>query len=420
MPGTSRARRALALLGSVVLALSLSACTPDGTAAIDLPDQVDASLPQATQTQLSEAVDRAVAASGSSGAIVGVWVPWSGTWLRGVGTTAPNGGKVQTDATFKVGAVTRAMTCDLLYALAHRGTVALDDSVTTYVPGLPEEYADITLTQLCDSTSGLASYYSAISARVLAAPTRNWNPRELLAYGMARTETAEPSTHGTKYASSDTGYVLLGIALENATHRDIDDLLADDVFAPSGMTSSALPATATAGLRGLLAPVVDGKVDCAAPVDVTAVSPSATFTSGGVVADLTDLGRYVQGLATGARAYDAEGRFADPKPVTDDAPAWFTATGGAFQAGTLIGQYGSTPGYLTAAFADRNTGMAVVVVLNDSRASSTLVRSLAWELASIASKAPAASGQTAPEAGLPWTAEAMAAAVADAAVCPIP
>ena len=30
---------------------------------------------------------------------------------------------------------------------------------------------------------------------------------------------------------------------------------------------------------------------------------------------------------------------------------------------------------------------------------------LAWELAAIASKAPAADGDTAPDAGLPWTAQ---------------
>ena len=85
-----------------------------------------------------------------------------------------------------------------------------------------------------------------------------------------------------------------------------------------------------------------------------------------------------------------------------------------------MGQYGSVPGFLTAAFADRNTGMTIVVALNNSRASDVLVRALAWELAAITSKAPAAAGHTAPDAGLPWTAEDMGAQVTAAAVCPIP
>ena len=36
--------------------------------------------------QLQDAVDFAMAATGSSGAIVGVWAPWSGSWVAGVGT----------------------------------------------------------------------------------------------------------------------------------------------------------------------------------------------------------------------------------------------------------------------------------------------------------------------------------------------
>ena len=138
------------------------------------------------------------------------------------------------------------------------------------------------------------------------------------------------------------------------------------------------------------------------------------------IRDSTDLGRYTQALATGARPYDTDARFENPMPAAADAPSWFTAKGGTYQAGSLVGQYGSIPGYLTAAFADRNTGMTVVTVLNNSRASNTLVRSLAWQLAAIASKLPAAPGETAPDAGLPWTAEDMGAQVAAAAVCPLP
>jgi D-alanyl-D-alanine carboxypeptidase len=63
------------------------------------------------------------------------------------------------------------------------------------------------------------------------------------------------------------------------------------------------------------------------------------------------------------------------------------------------------PGYLTAAFADPATGMTVVVVLNNSTASAQVIGDLAFELAAIASKSPAASGATAPEFGLPWTAQ---------------
>lgn len=414
---SSRTRYVVAAASAIALAASLAACAPDAGDDIAAPPQVEAKLPDDTRAQLQSAVETAVAASGASGALVGVWAPWAGEWVAGVGTVSPGGAAVDGSDTFKAGVVTRAMTCDILYGLAHEGTVKLGDPVTNYVPGLPEG-EDATLESLCDSTSGIASYGDLLSARLLANPERVWNPRELIAYGIGR---GGDTTGGASFADSDTGYVLLGLALENAAGKPAATLLQEYVFDPVGMDASALPAVAGAELHGLWSPnAEDGTVACAAPLDLTDLSPSAGYTASGVESDLDDLGRYTRALATGARAYDATGRFEDALPAAADGPSWFTAAGGTYQAGTLIGQYGAIPGYLTAAFADRNSGMTVVVVLNDSRASATLVRSLAWQLASIASKVPAASGQTAPEAGLPWTAEEMAAQVASAAVCPVP
>ena len=78
------------------------------------------------------------------------------------------------------------------------------------------------------------------------------------------------------------------------------------------------------------------------------------------------------------------------------------------------------PGYLSAVFSDSATGLTVALVLNNSAAAPTVAASLAWELAAIASKAPAAAGEAPPEAGLPWTAQQNHDAIAAAAVCPLP
>ncbi len=409
-------RRLVALVGAAAVLVGVSACAAEADLKVELPAQVEAALPGDTQAQLQSAMDRAMAASGSSGAIVGVWVPWSGSWVSGLGASTPGGDAVTADMIFKAGSATRAMTCDVLYALVQEGTVDLDDAVTDWVRGVPNS-ADITLGDLCDSTAGLGSYTDQLNGRLLANPARTWEPRELLAYGMAQDIDGEP---GSAFRDSSTGYLLLGLALENASGMPAAELYSDYVARPLGLDQTRLTPTSTSTLHGLISGDVDGAVACAAPTDVTGLSPSAGFTASGVETDIDDLGRYIQALAVGARSYDDPARFENPLPVTADGPAWYTADGGTYQAGTLIGQYGSVPGYLTAAFADRNTGMTVVVVLNNSRVTPEFVRVLAWELAAIASKAPAAAGQTAPDAGLPWTAEDMAAQVAAAAVCPLP
>ena len=315
------------------------------------------------------------------------------------------------------------MTCDVLYALEAKGTVSGSDSVTEYVAGV-SDLDDITLDQLCDGTSGIGSYAPALLSQWLTNPDREWDPRELASYGLGQ-ERSEP---GAAYNDSDAGYLLLGLALERASGQTASQLLDEYVFRPLALDATTLPTDAAAKPAGE-APALAGHhslrdaagaMNCTEPLDITKISSSIGFTDSGVVTDINDLGRYAQALAAGTLTPSDVDRFADPLPAYNGAPSWYTATGGALQAGTLIGQSGSVPGYSTAAFADPETGLTVAVVLNNSAGGGGPASNLAWELAAIASKAPAATGETAPEAGLPWTAQQYHDAIAAAAICPQP
>lgn len=420
----TRRRAALALASITALTLVVSGCAADESVEIDVPAQVDAALPEATATELEAAITHAMAATGSSGAIVGVWAPWSGSLVKGFGVESPSDSSpVTTEMEFRVAQVTRAMTCDVLYAVAEEGTVRVDDRVSEWVTGVPD-LSDVTLGQLCDSTSGVGSYSAQLAPLFLSNPTRVWNPRELASYGLGQPRTTEP---GARYRASDAGYLLLATALENATGRSSAELFEDHVFDPLDLTATQLPdgVPAAAGpgpvLTGLYSQKdADGVMNCADPRDVTEMSASSGFTDSGVVSNIRDLGRYVQSLASGAILPEGVDRFEEPYAVYDGAPSWYNTRGGAILAGSLIGQYGSVPGYTVAAYSDPESGLTVALVLNNSGGGSGFGTYLAWELAAIASKAPAASGAEAPEAGLPWTAEQYHQAIAAAAICPLP
>ncbi|WP_235186097.1 serine hydrolase domain-containing protein [Microbacterium oleivorans] len=409
-------RRVVAAVTALGLAMGLGACAPEPEKINIGVDQVDGSLPSDMTKQMQALTEKAMTSIGASGAIVSVSVPWSGEWVAGVGTSGAGGPKVDPSMTFKAVNVTRPMTCDLLYALVDKGTVKLDDSVTEWLDAYPGQ-SKVTLGQLCDSTSGLHSYLGSVFSRVRATPERVWNPRELVAYGIGQPAAFEP---GARYGDSDTGYVLLGLVLERAAGKPLAELYDEYVFDPLGMTSSTYPAGVGGGDRLKGSYLVTGKnkkPDCSAPTDMTDLTSSIGAASAGVVSDVSDLSTYVRSLAVGARPYDTDKRFENPRPVNGEQPTWFTTGGGTFQAGSLIGQYGSLPGYMVAAFADRETGMSVVVVLNDSRASANVARLLAWQLAALASKAPAADGRTAPEIGLPWTADSLSSQLDGYAIC---
>ena len=417
----SKTRRGASLLAALVaFGLVLTGCSAGSSAGVTLPDQVEGELPSDTVAQLQGAVEHAMQASGSTGAIAGVWVPWSGTWVAGLGTTGPESDEaVTTDMSFRVAEVTRAMTCDLLYELADRNVVDLDDPVARHVPSVPK-LTDITLVQLCDSTSGLGSFEPTAASAWFNTPAREWNPRELASYGLAQ----ERSAAGAAFRDSDTGYMLLGQALENATGRSASELMRQYVFEPAELEQTALPGAraATPGstyLPGYQSLQADLEAGCVAPTDYSEFSASIGYTNAGAVSTIDDLGRYGQILAARSIAEEDNGRFGHNLPVDPSRDSWFLYGGGAYQAGSLLGQQGSVPGYAVSVWADPATGMAVAVVLNNSAAGADIAGVLGRELAAIASKAPAAEGQSQPEFGLPWTVESMHQQVADRAVCPI-
>lgn len=415
-------RAAAAIAAAVVTIVALAGCSAPESE-IEMPPQVDGAFQSDAQAQLQGAVEQAMAASGSSGAIVGVWAPWSGSWVSGLGTQTPGGAAVDAGMQFRIGQMTRPMTCDVLYAVAAEGIVALDAPVSDYVSGVAD-LDDVTLEQLCDSTSGIGSFKTQLNPLLTSNPYRVWNPREVASYGLGQPRLSDP---GAAYNESDTGYVLLGLALERATGRSAASLIQEYVSRPLGLEATSLPSSAAAvpaggsgPLTGLLSVQGEGGVfDCAAPVDVSAMSASIGFTDAGVVSNIEDLRVYVQSLASGTLIPDAmaERRLDGALPLWNGAPTWLNAGGGAVVAGSLVGTYGSIRGYSTAAFADPGTGLTVVVVLNNSASGAGPALWLSWELAALASKLPATEGETAPEAGLPWTAEQQSQSILDGAIC---
>lgn len=420
-----RSRGAAAGAIAVSLVVALSGCAGEPAPSFTPVAHADGELPAEVQGQLQSAVETAMAATGSTGAIVGVWVPWSGSWVAGLGTAGPDDDTpVTTDMSFRIGDLTRLMTCDVLYALADRDVVGLDDPVTDYVNGVAD-MASVTLLDLCNGTGGVGSSETSLRGDWLTNPTRVWTAKEISGYGLER----EPAASGVAFRDSDAGYMILGEALERATGKTAPALIAEYVAEPLGLEHTALPGPAAGPpasgpvLGGsYLPPLPEGAgLDCAAPVDVTVSSSSIGFTDSGAVSTIDDLGLYLQAEAAQAlRTKEGPKRFGTPLPAYENAPSWYQATGGAYLVGDMIGQFGWAPGYLTAGFSDPKTGFTVAVVLNGGSAGSDMIAYLGWQLAALASKTPAAGGMNAAEFALPFTPDQWAAPIVAGALCPIP
>jgi D-alanyl-D-alanine carboxypeptidase len=412
--GSSVGRRLAAIAVASALLL-VAGCSDDRSRTVDLPSQADEALPEDVAGRIDDAVTRAMGLAAAPGAIVGVWAPWSGFQLEAYGTTEVGGDEpMTTDMHFRAAATTKAMTCTVLLGFVDDGRVALDDLLSDYVTLVGVE--GITLGQLCQSTSGVGNFRSTFQSDFVGNPTRPWVDEELVTDGLSRSSDVAP---GSAYAGNDTGYVLLGMALERVGGSSLADLYQEYVFGPVGMSGSRFPGASTTTLPDP-APhgyqVVGG--DCASPRDVSELSPSMLGAAGGAVTTAEDLRRFSQAFASGSPFSDATAeRQWETVPIGGEAPTWENFGYGGYEYGTLRGQFGDIPGFATAAFSDPTTGLTVVVMLNASTASSQLVKALALELASYASAAPATGDNTAPAPSLPWSAEQMQEQSAAAAVC---
>ncbi|GAA1058985.1 serine hydrolase domain-containing protein [Agromyces bracchium] len=410
------------MLASAFAVTALAACTPSDSPAADF-DQVEGAFDDAVVEQLDATLAEAVRLSGSSGAVAGVWAPWAGSWTVGTGTVdfADGAARVTTDTRFQLPDGTGQLTCAVMLRLVDAGVVELDEPVSEMVNGIPG-LDGITLEQLCRNTSGLADYYGPLRAHFVKNPERIWPANELLASGLAAGRKGEP---GTSWVESRTGILLLTEALEQRTGRSWADLVDQYVLEPLELEGTSLPAAsdmAYAGaLGGYAASYSGGKPACDAIVDVSRRSSSIGGTASGARTTLADAKAVSESFATGAMFQEATARDVwTLNSLGGDAPGWQAQGIGAQQFGPLRGVAGESIGALAAMFTDPETGLTVILALNNSAGGELLVREAAFALASIASKAAPAEGRDLPLVELPWSLEQATQRMTDAAPCPLP
>lgn len=403
------------------LGLFLSGCTNAAGAKPDSRVQVDAPLAATVTHLLDAALADALELSGASGAIAGVWAPWSGEWIVSRGTTTIGGSTpVSVDMRFRIGTNTTSMTCMVLLRLVDAGRVKLNDPVTAYLArGAGLE--GITLGQLCRNTSGLADYHAVLGPQFVNNPTREWPQQEVVSSGLAATRAAPP---GGAWAQSSTGIVLLGLALQAATRQDWPSLYRQYIFDPLGLTGTSFPASNELAIPGPHPHGYAAAIDPAAvPVcttvrDDTELSNSMEWVAGGAVSTLADMKTWAQALAEGSLLSTAatKAQWATV-PQGAESPLWQRYGLGAQQLGPLRGQAGAIPGFLSATLADPASGLTVVVMLNNSTSGAGFALTVARRLASIAAKSPAVGSAKAPLLELPWSEAQTVTAMQTGAIC---
>lgn len=217
------------------------------------------------------------------------WVGSSGVAERG--TTKP----VAPGGWFRIGSLTKAFTATVLLQLVGEGTLALDDTVERWLPGLVAGGDAITLGHLVGQASGLYNYTDDLSdaATVVEGRFRPPSPDAIVASAARRPRLFPP---GARRSYSNTNYVALGMVIETCTGSSYGAEIGRRILRPAGMTDTVADCVDAAipepHAHGYL-PVADGLVD------ITRYSAAWAWAAGGIVSTAEDLNRFYAALLTG-------------------------------------------------------------------------------------------------------------------------
>jgi D-alanyl-D-alanine carboxypeptidase len=285
----------------------------------------------------------------------------------GVADTS-TGAKISGGDSMRLASVAKAFSGAAALSLVGDGSLSLDDTVGAKLPDQPAAWADVTVAQLLQHTSGVPDFsqnqefQQAVVASLDVAPP----PAQLLSYVAGQPLEFTP---GTKYEYSNSDNVLIGLIVQAVTGKSYEDALSARVYAPLGLASTSLPA----GID-IPSPFVHGyDIDPpAAPADVT--QPYAAgwaWASGGIVSTPQDANRFVRGYASGktttAKAKAAQYRF---RPGSSHPPGPGTNSVGLAlfryqtRCGVVFGHTGNTPGYTQFIAATRDGRRSTVVLVN--------------------------------------------------------
>jgi CubicO group peptidase (beta-lactamase class C family)/pimeloyl-ACP methyl ester carboxylesterase len=156
------------------------------------------------------------------------------------------------DSPYQIGSNTKMMTSAILFQLQEEGVLSTADPLSQWLPDLAAQlpYGDqITIDMLLTHTSGLHDYFAVPTAdgktiadgeKDKAMLTRGFTPEELvtLVAGSGLSDF-EPGAEG-QWNYSNTGYILLGLIIEQATGKSYAENLNARILEPLGLTQTYL------------------------------------------------------------------------------------------------------------------------------------------------------------------------------------
>jgi len=149
---------------------------------------------------------------------------------------------LNSDSVFEIASISKTLTAVAAHQLVEKGMLNYDDSIVKFFPELP--YQSVTIKGLLGHTSGLFDVYEDLTLReqfyeFYGESDVPYSNKDYLNYLIKFKPplSAEPNE---VFQYSNTGYVLLGLIIEQVTKQPFIDYLKANVFSVAGMENTTL------------------------------------------------------------------------------------------------------------------------------------------------------------------------------------
>jgi CubicO group peptidase (beta-lactamase class C family) len=143
-------------------------------------------------------------------------------------------GPIDEKTRFNLASVSKIFTAVAIGQLIDRGKLRLDEPVGDVVKGLTDAARHVTIRQLLNHTSGLGDFFKPEN---MPAMLKARSASELLPLIREESPAFVP---GSRFSYSNSGFLLLGIAIERVSGMTYGEYLRRNIFLPAGMTSTGL------------------------------------------------------------------------------------------------------------------------------------------------------------------------------------
>ena len=320
-----------------------------------------------SQDALNAALENSFEESGAPGVVAAVQTP-EDTWVGTLGVADLASEEPMTaDVHQRIGSVNKTFTVSLLLQAAAEGLLSLDDTIDQYYEEVPNG-DEITLRQMANMTSGIASYTfnEQWQNELFSNPQRVWRPEEVVQIGIADSPAFDP---GTEFQYSNTNTVLLGLVLEQVSGKPVGDLYREGIIEPLGLRGTSFPNAADSSLpephpQGY---TLQGQDD-GEPLNATDWNPSWGWTAGAMISTVEDLLVYGRALGTGEGLLPPEQQaerlnsfLSEDLPPNSADRAYGLGLGREYG---WLGHTGELPGFNTAVYHHPELDATVVVEVN--------------------------------------------------------